>query len=94
MFEANLVDNLREWFVDTGATCLICLDKEMFSIYILINGRKLFMGNSTISNIIKLGRLMLKMTSSKEQTLVDLLYVPDIHKNLVSGSLLTRSDLG
>ncbi|KAI3446886.1 hypothetical protein Pfo_003551 [Paulownia fortunei] len=45
VFDANLMDNLREWWVDTRATRHICLDKEMFSTYILINGKKLFLGN-------------------------------------------------
>ncbi|KAL0284940.1 UNVERIFIED_CONTAM: hypothetical protein Scaly_2834300 [Sesamum calycinum] len=33
VFEANFVDNTREWWIDTGATCHICSDKEMFSTY-------------------------------------------------------------
>ncbi|KAL0377532.1 UNVERIFIED_CONTAM: Retrovirus-related Pol polyprotein from transposon TNT 1-94 [Sesamum radiatum] len=60
----------------------------MFSTYTPINGRKLFMGNSATSNIVGLGKVVLKMTSGKELTLIDVLHVPDIRKNLVSGSLL------
>ncbi|KAK4389640.1 hypothetical protein Sango_2301000 [Sesamum angolense] len=86
VFEANLVDNPREWWIDTGATRHICSDKEMFSTYIPINGRKLFMGNSTTSNIVGIGNVVLKMTSGKELTLIDVLHVPDISKELVSGS--------
>ncbi|KAL0366199.1 UNVERIFIED_CONTAM: Retrovirus-related Pol polyprotein from transposon TNT 1-94 [Sesamum radiatum] len=59
----------------------------MFSTYTPINGRKLFMGNSATSNIVGLGKVVLKMTSGKELTLIDVLHVPDIRKNLVSGSL-------
>ena len=33
----------------------------------------------------------LKMTSGKELTLNNVLHVPDIHKNLVSGSLLSKN---
>ena len=33
-------------------------------------------------------KVVLKMTSGKELTLANVLYVPEIHKNLVSGSLL------
>lgn len=50
VFEANLVDDLREWWVDTGATHYICLDKEMFSTYIPITSRKLLMGNFVIQH--------------------------------------------
>ncbi|KAL0419207.1 UNVERIFIED_CONTAM: hypothetical protein Sradi_1334200 [Sesamum radiatum] len=91
VFEANLVDNPREWWIDTGTTRHIYSDKEMFSTYILINRRTLFMGNSTTSNIVGIGNVVLKMTSGKELTLIDVLHVPDIRKNLVSGSLLVKS---
>ncbi|KAL0368431.1 UNVERIFIED_CONTAM: Retrovirus-related Pol polyprotein from transposon TNT 1-94 [Sesamum calycinum] len=91
VFEANLVDNPREWWIDTGATRHICSDKEMFSTYTPINGRKLFMGNSATSNIVGIGNVVLKMTSGKELTVIDVLHVPDIRKNLVSGSLLVKS---
>ncbi|KAI3470054.1 hypothetical protein Pfo_026717 [Paulownia fortunei] len=84
-YPANLVDNRREWWIDTGITCHICSDKEMFSSNIPINGRKLYMENSATSNIVGLGKLVLKITSGKKLTLADVLYIPDIRKNLVSG---------
>ncbi|KAK6145650.1 hypothetical protein DH2020_022470 [Rehmannia glutinosa] len=34
-FEANLVDNLKEWFVDNDATCHVCSERDAFSYYIL-----------------------------------------------------------
>ena len=48
------------------------------------------MGNSTTSPIVGLGKVVLKMTSGKELTLIDVLHVPDIRKNLVSGSALVK----
>ncbi|XP_075524497.1 uncharacterized protein LOC142556886 [Primulina tabacum] len=47
VFETNLVDNPREWWVDTGSTSTKCVEKEMFSSYTTVSDRKLFMGNST-----------------------------------------------
>ncbi|KAL0282450.1 UNVERIFIED_CONTAM: hypothetical protein Sradi_7261100 [Sesamum radiatum] len=91
VFEANLVDNPREWWIDIGATRHICSNKEMFSTYTPINGKKLFMKNSATSNIVGLGNVVLKMTSGKELTLIDVLHVPNIRKNLVYGSLLVKS---
>ncbi|KAL0423532.1 UNVERIFIED_CONTAM: hypothetical protein Sradi_0888000 [Sesamum radiatum] len=87
VFEANLVDNPREWWIDTGATRHICSENKMFLTYTPINRRKLFMENSATSNIVGLGNIVLKMTSGKELTLIDVLHVPNIRKNLVSGSL-------
>ncbi|KAL0322288.1 UNVERIFIED_CONTAM: Retrovirus-related Pol polyprotein from transposon TNT 1-94 [Sesamum calycinum] len=69
----------------------ISIPTKRCSQLIPINGRKLFMGNSATSNIVGIGNVVLKMTSGKELTLIDVLHVPDIQKNLVSGSLLVKS---
>ena len=46
------------------------------------------MGNSTNSEIKGQGKVILKITSGKEVILTNVLYVTEICKNLVSGSLL------
>ena len=77
--------------MDTGATRHICSDKKMFSSYEAINdGEQLFMGNSFTSKVEGKGKVILNMTSGKELTLNDVLHVPDIRKNLASGSLLSK----
>ena len=85
--EVNLVgSNPREWWIDTGATRHVCSDKELFiSFEPNLNGEKLFMGNFANSVIEGQGKVILKMTSGKELTLNNVLYVPEIRKNLVSG---------
>ena len=35
--ETNLVENPKEWWVDTGATRLICADKKMFTSYSIVD---------------------------------------------------------
>ena len=83
--------NTKEWWVDTRATCHVCSDKTMFSSYHNIdNGEQLFMGNSSSSKVEGQGKVVLKMTSGKELTLNDVLHVPEIRKNLVSESLLSK----
>ena len=90
--EANLVGNPKEWWVDSGATRHICADKKMFTSYsIENNGKQLFMGNSSTSKVEGQGKIVLKMTSWKELTLNNVLYVPDIRKNLISESLLSKN---
>ncbi|XP_073152463.1 uncharacterized protein [Henckelia pumila] len=91
VFEANMVDHPREWYIDTGATRHVCADKELFSKYTPISGRELYMGKNATSKIIGLGKVVIKMTSGKELTLIDVLHVPDIRKNLVSGSRLVKA---
>ena len=48
------------------------------------------MGNSTTSIVEGKGKVVLKLTSGNELTLNEVLYVPDIRKNLVSGALLSK----
>ena len=90
--EVNFIgSNTKEWWVDIGATRHICSDKKMFSSYhSLDNGEQLFIGKSSSSKVEGQGKVVLKMTSSKELTLNYVLYVPEIRKNLVSRSLLSK----
>ncbi|KAK9033709.1 hypothetical protein V6N11_049894 [Hibiscus sabdariffa] len=92
--KVNLVDsNPREWWLDTGATRHICSDENSFAELIPSDdGEKLYMGNATTSKIKGKGTVILKMTSGKELKLQNVLYVPDIRKNLVSGTLLSVHD--
>ena len=95
-YEVNLVgSNPKEWWIDTGATYHVCTDKKMFSTFEPTENReKVYMGNSTTSEIKRQGKVVLKMTSGNELTLTNVLYVPEIRKNLVSGSLLIVMDFG
>ena len=64
----------------------------MFSTYQKVeNGDHLTMGNSSTSKVVGQGTVVLKMTSGKELTLKNVLHVPDIRKNLISGSLLSKN---
>ncbi|KAK1423986.1 hypothetical protein QVD17_19297 [Tagetes erecta] len=90
--EINLVgSNTKEWWVDTGATRHVCSDKNLFNTFKEVtNEEKLFMGNSATADVKGEGTVILKMTSGKELTLTNVLYVPEIRKNLVSGWLLNK----
>ena len=78
--EVNLVgSNPKEWWIETGPTHHVCYDKKMFSTFEPIETReKVFMGNSTTSEIKCQGKVVLKMTSGKELTLTNVLYVFEI----------------
>ncbi|XP_074579060.1 uncharacterized protein LOC141835562 [Curcuma longa] len=89
--ELNLVcSNSRQWWMDTGATRHVCCNKELLHNFEEIKGEKLYMGNSATSDVMGQGKVVLKMTSGKELTLNNVLYVPEVRKNLVSGSLLSK----
>ena len=81
--------NPKELWIDTGATRHVCSENKMFSTFEPIETREnIFMGSSVTSKINDQGKVVLKMTFGKELTLTNVLYVPKIRKNLVSGSLL------
>lgn len=48
------------------------------------------MRNLATSEIENQGKIILKLTSRKELTLNNILYMPKIHKNLLSRSLLNK----
>ncbi|KAG8493357.1 hypothetical protein CXB51_010932 [Gossypium anomalum] len=91
MFEVNMIDsNLREWWLDTGATHHICCNKDSFSKLVPCDKRqKLYMRNAATFKIKGKGTVVLKINSNKELKLQNVLYVSDIRKNLVSGTFLS-----
>ncbi|KFK24069.1 hypothetical protein AALP_AAs60093U000200 [Arabis alpina] len=90
--EANAAESHpKTWWFDTGATRHICMDMEMFSTYKKNKGNeKLYMGNSATSKIAGYGKVVLKLTSERELSLTNVVHVPDMRKNLISGSLLSK----
>ena len=83
--------NNKDWWVDTGATRHICSEKLLFSDYQkLEQDEQLFMRNSAVSKVERKRKVILKRTSGKKFTLNDVLHVPDIRKNLISESLLSK----
>ncbi|KAL1214091.1 Retrovirus-related Pol polyprotein from transposon TNT 1-94 [Cardamine amara subsp. amara] len=94
--EVNMVDdNPREWWYDTGATTHICTDKSMFTTYRKSKSEEqLFMGNTAYSKIEGRGKVVPKLTSERELSLNNVKHVPDMRKNLVSGTLLSKAGFG
>ena len=89
--ETNMVSNVKGWWIETGATRHICGDKNLFSKYKhMDDGEKLYMGNSSASNVEGKGNVLLKFTSGKVVILTNVLHVPEIRKNLVSGPILSK----
>ena len=76
--EVNLVGgNTKEWWIEIGATRHVCSETKMFSTYNPMgNGGKIFMGNSSTSKIEGIGKVVLKVTTSRFLILKDVLYMP------------------
>ncbi|PHT34013.1 hypothetical protein CQW23_25813 [Capsicum baccatum] len=90
--ECNLVENPREWWMDSGATRHVCANKELFSAFTPAQvEEKIYMENSVTIKVEGTGKVCLKMTSGKVLTLNNVLYVPELRKNLISVSLLDKN---
>ncbi|PKI76891.1 hypothetical protein CRG98_002678 [Punica granatum] len=89
--EVNLIgSNPNEWWLDTNATRHVCSYRDLFTMLEPVTGERIYMGNSAHSVVEGQCKVVLKMASGKKLTLNNVLYVPEIRKNLVSGSLLNK----
>ncbi|GAU49932.1 hypothetical protein TSUD_408340 [Trifolium subterraneum] len=89
--EINMVGGTDGWWIDTGATRHVCYDRAMFKTYTNAENKKVQMGNAHTSDVAGIGDVVLKFTSGKTLILKEVLHVPEMKKNLVSGFLLNKA---
>ncbi|GKA69618.1 zinc finger, CCHC-type containing protein [Tanacetum coccineum] len=94
VYEAYFVqDDDVAWWVDSGATAHVCKDRCWFMTYeSLNNGSILHIGNESTALVHGHGCVDLKFSSGKIVSLLNVLHVPNIRKNLVSSSVLNNCD--
>ncbi|GJR96163.1 retrovirus-related pol polyprotein from transposon TNT 1-94 [Tanacetum coccineum] len=91
VIKSFLTTNVVDWWYDTGCTKHICNSRRMFVSYQKVNELEpMFMGNGTSSKIEGKGKVILKLTSGKDLVLSNVLHVPNITKNLISGPILSN----
>nr|GEU77464.1 zinc finger, CCHC-type [Tanacetum cinerariifolium] len=79
------------WWVDYGATVHICKDRCWFKTYESLNDRSiLHMGNESTALVHGHGCVDLRFSSGKVVSLMNVLHVSNIRKNLVSSSVLNN----
>ena len=84
-------DDEYTWWVDSGATNHVCKDRRWFtSLQKITDGSVIRMGNGSSESIEGIGNVRLTFTSGKQLDLVDVLYVPTIRKNLMSGTVINN----
>ena len=89
--EINVLEDDNAWWIDSGATKHVCKDRSLFKSYkAMDDGSVLYMGNSSTAIVKGKGNVQLEFTSGKILTLTDVYHVPEVRKNLVSGSLLNK----
>ncbi|XP_075106989.1 uncharacterized protein LOC142179980 [Nicotiana tabacum] len=68
--ECNLVENPKEWWIDSGTTRHACAIKEAFATYSTTGPEEEFsMGNTATAKIEGYGKIFLKMTSGKDEAI-------------------------
>ena len=94
VIEANLVCNVAEWVLDTGATRHIFANKELFEEFEeATDGDIVYMGNFATVGVCGKGKISLKLTSGKTLAFYNVLYVSSMRRNVVSGALLNKVGL-
>uniref|UniRef100_A0A2N9F059 CCHC-type domain-containing protein n=1 Tax=Fagus sylvatica TaxID=28930 RepID=A0A2N9F059_FAGSY len=89
---ANAAENSSEWWYDSGATIHVCNNKMLFKEYVEVgNGLEVLMGNHNTAKVLGTGTVELILSSGKKLKLTNVYHVPDIKKNLVSASLLSKN---
>ncbi|GJY27993.1 zinc finger, CCHC-type containing protein [Tanacetum coccineum] len=79
------------WWVDSRATMHVCKDRCWFKTYESLNdGSILHMGNESTTLVHRRGCVDLRFSSGKVVSLLNVLHVPNIRKNLVSSSILNN----
>jgi len=82
--EVNMVSNLTEWILDTGATRYFCTNKDLMHDFEDVpDGEHVFMGNASTARVMGKGKVLLKFTSGKRLFLNNVLFVPSLRRNLV-----------
>ncbi|GJU15238.1 retrovirus-related pol polyprotein from transposon TNT 1-94 [Tanacetum coccineum] len=86
------VTTTDDWWYDSGATTYVCNNRDLFKTYKETkDGHEVMMGDNHTSKVIGSGNVKIQFTYGKKLTLMNVFYVPNIRKNLVSGFKLCKS---
>lgn len=83
----NPVGDEVNWWVDIDATCHICNNRNLFNSYEIVNVMNIFMRNSCTSRVNGKEEAELKCILGKSMLQQEVLYILEIRKNLISGSI-------
>ncbi|XP_058783854.1 uncharacterized protein LOC131658594 [Vicia villosa] len=85
------IDDVIAWWIDSGATTHVCKDRFWFKTFVPVeDGFFLYMGDDHFAPVEGKGNVVLEFSSGKTITLFNVLYVPKLRKNLISGPVLNK----
>ena len=78
--QINLITDVKNWVIDSGATRHICADKDAFVSYSSVGNEEelVYLGDSRTAKVLGKGKILLKLTSGKTLALNNVLHVPNI----------------
>ncbi|GJR58700.1 hypothetical protein Tco_1500862 [Tanacetum coccineum] len=78
------VTTTNDWWYDSSATTQVCNNRDLFKTYKETeDGHEVMMGDNHTLKVIGSGNVEIQFTSGKKLTLMNVLHVPNIRKNLV-----------
>ncbi|KAI5417662.1 hypothetical protein KIW84_042324 [Lathyrus oleraceus] len=84
-------DDAIAWWIDSDATTHVCKDRFWFKTLVPVeDGFVLYMGDNHFAPVEGKGNVVLEFSSGKTITLFNVLYVPKLRKNLISGPVLNK----
>ena len=79
------------WWIDSGASRHVCKERSLFKTFKEVdNGEVLYMKNDSMIKVLGIEQVELVFSSGKPLILRDVLYAPELRRNLVSGATLSR----
>ena len=70
------------WMIDSVASCHMIPHREWFCEYEKYNGRDVYLGDDSPDSIIGCGRVKLKLKDGRIRTLLGVLRIPNLARNL------------
>ncbi|GJS58887.1 retrovirus-related pol polyprotein from transposon TNT 1-94 [Tanacetum coccineum] len=88
---ASVTTTIDDWWHDSGATTHVYNNKDLFKTYKETkDGHEVMISDNHTSKVIGSGNVEIQFTSGKKLTLMIVLHVPNIRKNLISGFKLYK----
>ncbi|GKB70331.1 hypothetical protein Tco_0931743 [Tanacetum coccineum] len=83
------LDEEQSWWVDSGTTRHVCNNKALFKTY-EPSDSILYIGNHSTTQVQGIRKVDFVFTSGNNLTLNNVFHVPNVRKNLMSGSILSK----
>jgi hypothetical protein len=74
------------WLIESGASFHMTPHREWFCEYVKYDGGNVFLGNDSTTRIIGKGRVKLRLIDGRIRTLLGVLHIPGMARNLISVS--------